>query len=927
MSGFQNYHERSIKPEWKENYVNYDVLKSKLSSFTKRRAAIKKIRTSISGGGGGNISEDDLHMTTLANGLDTNLIVNSGASKSNDNEKGKGKIDDKDDLESKYHPYKEGKETSSSKVINETSFKHRLYMAERSEFCATVEQEVEKAAKFYSTKILPSISLALQEIKKESDNNEDDDEIVTSYVALEDKQEKKNDDDVDQQTECSKEKEETSEEIDVEEGKSAPKDKKEQYEMIGDDILEAYAFLVLNVVTLRQSLIRYDGFVKNNNGLSLSNWYLTKMSDCAEDALLGLFHLNALFSMQKEFLSQYHAYLDENSLEKDYWSKFQTEFDDFKTLLDKTFQSVQKAASGRFTRRDRWVRIVRHYFFLGVVPRSLAYQPGFLRIRGKTLKKEIELLAKWREAKTLPSEEVSEFSKLDPASVYPIVLNLISCFLYMMGGYIVEPSSAYYVNALGKNDALAGMIIGLMPWAALFSAVVYSFWTNKSYKQPILFAGLMSMIGNFMYASALKYDSIELCLVGRAITGLGSPRIINRRYIADTTTFSIRTAATAAFGMVTALGAALGPGTAILLDYAHVDVDLPYYGKFYFNGMTGPGYLMSVLWFIYFIAILFTFEDPTVRVGLVELKKREADKALSEGLLVDDTDDQSFVSTLTAPKQQQQNDDEKSNTTDNNKVIASTDVIDSLNNDVLSRDDSTVATVSLSFTDGSSTSTSKVSAIRQCLKHITPPVYLCMFLVFLKRLVLECVMASTSIVTKNRYGWTTKNVGLLHFINGLLIIPLCILSGYLSLSFEDRYMTLWCMSFTLVGVFLLIDFTDFMPDSEEVGYNAGAPLAVGPVRYIAGSMIAFGAVEVNESFMASLLSKVVPSALATGTLNSGLLLTLVGTGGRAVGDSFITIMAYVNLRCLLNLVMVPAFFFVIASITIVKVNYDILYEI
>ena len=85
------------------------------------------------------------------------------------------------------------------------------------------------------------------------------------------------------------------------------------------------------------------------------------------------------------------------------------------------------------------------------------------------------------------------------------------------------------------------------------------------------------------------------------------------------------------------------------------------------------------------------------------------------------------------------------------------------------------------------------------------------------------------------------------------------------------------MSFTLVGVFLLIDFTDFMPDSEEVGYNAGAPLAVGPVRYIAGSMIAFGAVEVNESFMASLLSKVVPSALATGTLNSGLLLTLVGT--------------------------------------------------
>merc|ERR1712194_919206 len=153
------------------------------------------------------------------------------------------------------------------------------------------------------------------------------------------------------------------------------------------------------------------------------------------------------------------------------------------------------------------------------------------------------------------------------------------------------------------------------------------------------------------------------------------------------------------------------------------------------------------------------------------------------------------------------------------------------------------------------------------------------------------------------------------------------MGGYLSLYFEDRYLTLWCMSFTLFGVLLLIDFTDFMPDSAEDGYNAGNPLAVGPFRYILGSIIAFGAVEVNESFMASLLSKVVPSALATGALNSGLLLTLVGTSGRAVGDAFITIMGYVNLRCLLNLVMVPAFFIVIASIMIVRLNYEILYEI
>merc|ERR1711983_675589 len=132
---------------------------------------------------------------------------------------------------------------------------------------------------------------------------------------------------------------------------------------------------------------------------------------------------------------------------------------------------------------------------------------------------------------------------------------------------------------------------------------------------------------------------------------------------------------------------------------------------------------------------------------------------------------------------------------------------------------------------------------------------------------------------------------------------------------------------TLIGVCSLIDFTDFLPSSVDDGYNSYNPYSIGPTRYIVGSIVAFSAVEVNESFLASLLSKVVPSALATGTCNSGLLLTLVGTGGRAVGDLFLTAMGYISLRNLLNLVIVPAVFFVAISILIVLMNYNILFEI
>ena len=56
----------------------------------------------------------------------------------------------------------------------------------------------------------------------------------------------------------------------------------------------------------------------------------------------------------------------------------------------------------------------------------------------------------------------------------------------------------------------------------------------------------------------------------------------------------------------------------------------------------------------------------------------------------------------------------------------------------------------------------------------------------------------------------------------------------------------------------------------------------------------------------------------------GLLATLVGTGGRAVGDLFITCMGFVSIRNLLNLLIVPGAILVAFSISLIRWNYDIL---
>ena len=113
---------------------------------------------------------------------------------------------------------------------------------------------------------------------------------------------------------------------------------------------------------------------------------------------------------------------------------------------------------------------------------------------------------------------------------------------------------------------------------------------------------------------------------------------------------------------------------------------------------------------------------------------------------------------------------------------------------------------------------------------------------------------------------------------------------------------LWLMTFATFGMGLLIDISDFVSADENETYNEGNALAVGSRRYIAGYLMVFCSVQAFDGVVGSMLSKVIPTALATGTLvrllslgpyhssqeqhssyclpcyqNSGLLATVVGT--------------------------------------------------
>jgi hypothetical protein len=173
----------------------------------------------------------------------------------------------------------------------------------------------------------------------------------------------------------------------------------------------------------------------------------------------------------------------------------------------------------------------------------------------------------------------------------------------MSNYYIVAPTSGAYAAKLGGHEALAGLIIGMTPIAALVSTILYSWWTSYSYKTALIFASSCSVVGNVLYALGLPYQSITLVMLGRLLNGFGSARSINRRYIADSFSRQKRTAASAAFVTAGALGMAAGPAMASILD-------LTTSKGVYWSSENAPGWFMCVAWLVYLVTLIFNFRDP-----------------------------------------------------------------------------------------------------------------------------------------------------------------------------------------------------------------------------------------------------------------------------------------------------------------------------
>ena len=651
---------------------------------------------------------------------------------------------------------------------------------------------------------------------------------------------------------------------------------------LGDEILELLAFCVTTVVAASQALIRYDAYARASEGMPMLHFYLKHVVQHPTNFRKILFHeeLEAIADSYEETLS-------ENTLQ-DFVSQRSLLVD----ILAQTKATQSLATTGQEGFVDSVIMTCRDWFLVGAFEDRLGLEPAYLTMRGQSLTHEMKQLAQWRKQKTKVLTQRQEEKQLTGLQFYHLTLNLLSAFLYCMNYYIVEPSSTMYVNRLGAQDALSGTLIGMMPLAAFLASLPFSMWTNHSYRKPFIASGCLLVVGNLLYSMADRRKTVAMALLGRFVSGLGAPKCIIRRYMADTTPLSLRTSVNASFGMVVAAGSALGPAMAVLLNQIEYSTTLPYYGPLQLNGLTAPGFFMAGLWFTLTVILLLTFEEPT-RDGLEEQMRMEAvGRAQSP-----------------VPEEWDENEGIKRNISHDQLSLASTAASEFGSYDARS-------TVELD-------PDSRFYRIRKFLALITFPVRLCLVLLFAKVFTIEALASATSALSKNRYKWKVQQVGTLGFVNGIMVIPFSILVGRLSLSFQDHVLMKGLVACGCFGMFLLIDLSDLV-GTPTGNYNMNHPLAVGPHRYICGYFVSYLSIQSFEGVIGSTLSKVIPTALASGTINSGLLATMTDTLGRASGDMFISLMACIDIRQLMNLLFIPGFCIMMGCLIIIERYRDVL---
>ena len=204
-------------------------------------------------------------------------------------------------------------------------------------------------------------------------------------------------------------------------------------EALAHEILELLSFCTINILAIRQILIRYDAFARTYGGTPMLQWYMKKMmkpyNPNSFRKLLQHEELNALIDSLKR---EYTGPLQEFQLRKKL----------FQESLDRSRQTEFMASRGTSLLKDSILQTIQDMVLLslGMMEDSrMGLEPTFMKMRGASLTDDMRQISDWRKGRNIELSTPDPTPKMTFHQGFALGLNLVSGFFYCMNYYIVEP--------------------------------------------------------------------------------------------------------------------------------------------------------------------------------------------------------------------------------------------------------------------------------------------------------------------------------------------------------------------------------------------------------------------------------------------------------------------------------------------------------
>ncbi|GAB4814007.1 hypothetical protein N2152v2_001053 [Parachlorella kessleri] len=455
--------------------------------------------------------------------------------------------------------------------------------------------------------------------------------------------------------------------------------------------------------------------------------------------------------------------------------------------------------------------------------------------------------------------------ELATATTMGLVVNNLSTLLYMTNYTAVIPPVEELCVRVGVSTAMAGYIVGASDAAAIFASVGVSYWTNFSFKRPLLFSGAACLVGNLLYCLSYQWQSLGLLLLARLFNGIGSARSANRRYTADYVGKARRTMASAAFVGCSNMGQALGPFLSLPL--AALPEGLTVLGGIAFNPITAVGWIMAAAWLLFFLLTLFGFEDPPRR----RAPRDSPSDAVSSGdslqqPLLNAPDGDSLLTAETGQVPMHQ-----ASTAGVGGDAAGSHADCAGQQQQQKQQQLRGEEIDTKPLGRESRESSGGAGASHAWRATIPATAACTACLFVQKAVQQSYLDGVPLFSSVLYGWRHSRAGLFLAVVGLAMVPVNLFVGLASSHISDRSMVVAALLATSAGLALLTQTT------------------VAAAYYFVGGITLFVGTVILEGTATSLMSKVIHPRFASGTLNAGLLSTEAGTIGRFTGNALLSV--------------------------------------